>query len=132
MNGQAQREVSGTKFSWRPGTSSPLQGQYWLWSSLTPSLMFWMMVQGTFSEFAADTNLKGLAGMPEGCAAIQRDHNKLEKRADGKLVKFNKEKCEVLQLRRSKPICLKRLRTIHLGSSLAERNLWVLVDNKMN
>lgn len=64
----------------------------------------------TFSEFAADTNLKGLADMPEGCAAIQRDHNKLEKWADGDLTKFNKEKCKVLRLGRNNPIYLNRLR----------------------
>lgn len=131
MNGQAHREVSDTKFSWRPVASTVLQGQYWLRSSLTSSLTFWMMqnsAECTFRVFAADTNFKGLVDMPAGCAAIQRDHNKLEKWADGKLMKFNKEKCKVLQLGRNNPIYLNRLGTIHLGSSLAERNLQVLVD----
>lgn len=124
MNGQAQREVSNQHCT--PG------------SILAPvffNILINILDDGaecTFSEFAADTNLKGLANMPEGYAAIQGDHNELEKWAGGKLVKFNKEKYKVLQLGRNNPIYLNRLRAIHIGSSLAERNLWVMVDNKVN
>lgn len=46
-------------------------------------------------------------------------------------MKFRKQKCNVLPLARNNPIYLYRLRAIHLGSSLAERDLGVLVDNKL-
>ncbi|KAK4830517.1 hypothetical protein QYF61_011459 [Mycteria americana] len=57
----------------------------------------------TLRKFADDTKLGGEADMPGGCAAIQRDLNRLEKWADGNLMKFNKEKFKVLQLERNKP-----------------------------
>ncbi|KAK4827590.1 LOW QUALITY PROTEIN: hypothetical protein QYF61_019492 [Mycteria americana] len=47
----------------------------------------------TFSKFADDTKLGAVADRPEGCAAIQRDLNRLEKWADRNLRKFNK-KCK--------------------------------------
>jgi len=35
--------------------------------------------EGTLSKFAEDTKLRGMIDRPHGCAAIQRDVNKLEK-----------------------------------------------------
>ncbi|GAB0175534.1 mitochondrial enolase superfamily member 1 [Grus japonensis] len=57
----------------------------------------------TLSKFANDTKLEGVADTPEGCAAIQRALNRLEKWADGNLMEFNKEKCKVLHLGRDSP-----------------------------
>ena len=67
----------------------------------------------------------------EGRAAIHRDLDRLEKGANPYLVKFNKDKREVLQLGWNKPTQQHRLGANWLCSSLAEKDLGVLVD-KLN
>jgi len=46
----------------------------------------------TLKKFADDTKMGGLAATTEGCAAIWRELNKLEKRANWILMKFSKGK----------------------------------------
>ncbi|XP_074412593.1 uncharacterized protein LOC141731357 [Zonotrichia albicollis] len=46
----------------------------------------------------------GVTETPKGCAAIQRDIGKLEKWANRNVMKFNKEKYEVLYLGRNNPL----------------------------
>ncbi|GAB0204330.1 mitochondrial enolase superfamily member 1 [Grus japonensis] len=79
-----------------------------------------------------DTKLGGVANTPESCSAIQQDLDRLESWAKRNHMKFNKGKCRVLHLGRNNSMHQYRLGVDLLGSSAAEKDLGVLVDNKLS
>ncbi|KAK4828884.1 hypothetical protein QYF61_001442 [Mycteria americana] len=88
--------------------------------------------ESTLSKFADDTKLGGVADKPEGHAAIQWDLNRLDKWTDKNFMQFNKGKCKALHLGKNNPMHWYMLRDTQLEKSIAERDLGVLVDTKLN
>lgn len=83
-------------------------------------------------KFAHNTKLIGEAGNLEGRATLQEELGRLEKWANKNLMKFNKNKCKVLHLEKHNPRVQHRLRSAQLRGSSLERDLEVLVNNKLN
>lgn len=62
--------------------------------------MIWMMgTDCSCNKFADDYKTGEKANIPDGCASVQRDFDRLEIWADRNLTKFSKRKCKVLPLR---------------------------------
>ncbi|GAB0199235.1 mitochondrial enolase superfamily member 1 [Grus japonensis] len=134
LNGRAQMVViSSAESSWRSVASGAPQG-----SVLAP-LLFNVFIndldkgtESTLSKFADDTQLGGVADRPEGCGASQQDLDRLESWVERNLMKFNKGNCRVLHLGRNNPRHQHRTGVDLLGSSAVEKDLGVLVDNKLS
>jgi len=76
-------------------------------------------------------NWKEVADIPEGCADIQRELDRWDSWSQRNLMKFNKGKCRVLPLKRNNPMHQYMLGVDLLESSSVERDLGVLVDDRL-
>ena len=89
-------------------------------------------IRCTLRRLANNTELCGVVNTQEGRDGIQRDLGRLERWACANMMRFNKAKCKVVYLGRGNPKQKYRLGGEWIESSPEEKDLEVLVDEKLN
>ena len=89
------------------------------------------VIECTVSKFANDAKLCGAVDLLEGRVTIQRNLDRLERWARPTLMKFNKAKCKVLHKVWGNPKHKRRLGGEWIESGPSEKDLGMLVDEKL-
>ncbi|GAB0192895.1 mitochondrial enolase superfamily member 1 [Grus japonensis] len=134
LDGHTQRVVvNGSMSKWSTVMSGVPRGQYWDRHCSTSLSATWTSgIECALSKFADDTKLCGVVDMLEGRDAIQRDLDRLERWARANRMKFNKAKCKVPHVGRRNSKHNYRLGEEWIESSPEEKDLGVLIDEKLN
>jgi len=89
-------------------------------------------IESTLSKSAYDTKLCGVVNMLERRDAVHRDPDRLERWACANLMTFSKDKCKVFHMGQENPEHKYRLGRERIESSPQEKDLVVLVDEKLS